>query len=76
MLSQEMAQRMEHWKLTDLAPYPKYPRRHSDAQVAQIAGSIAQFGFNSPILIDAKGCIIAGMAGTWLRSNWAWKWRR
>jgi ParB-like chromosome segregation protein Spo0J len=39
---------------------PKNPRRHSDAQIAQIAGSIAQFGFNSPILIDAKGCIIAG----------------
>jgi ParB-like chromosome segregation protein Spo0J len=38
----------------------KNPRRHSDAQIAQIAGSIAHFGFNSPILIDAKGSIIAG----------------
>jgi ParB-like chromosome segregation protein Spo0J len=60
MLSQEMAQRIEHWKLTKLSPYPKNPRRHSDAQIAQIAGSIAQFGFNSPILIDTKGSIIAG----------------
>jgi ParB-like chromosome segregation protein Spo0J len=60
MLSQEMAQRIEHWKLTELSPYPKNPRRHSDAQIAQIAGSIAHFGFNSSILIDAKGSIIAG----------------
>jgi len=52
-----MAQRIEHWKLADLTPYPRNPRRHSDAQ---IAGSIAQFGFNSPIPIDSKGSIIAG----------------
>src|ERR1035437_3395685 len=60
MLSQAMAQRIEHRKLAELAPYPRNPRRHSDAQIAQIAGSIAQFGFNSPILIDSKGNIIAG----------------
>src|ERR1017187_585701 len=60
MLSQAMAQRIEHWSLDKLIPYPKNPRRHSDAQIAQIAGSIAQFGFNSPILIDSKGSIIAG----------------
>src|ERR1035441_1639606 len=60
MLSQAMAQRIEHWSLDKLIPYPKNPRRHSDAQIAQIAGSIAQFGFNSPILIDSMGNIIAG----------------
>jgi DNA modification methylase len=60
MLSKAMAQRIEHRKLADLTPYPKNPRRHSDAQIAQIAGSIAQFGFNSPILIDSAGKIIAG----------------
>src|SRR5580698_1967667 len=60
MLSQEMAQRIEHRKLSEITPYPKNPRRHSDAQIAQIAGSIAQFGFNSPILIDSRGSIIAG----------------
>lgn len=51
---------IEHRKLAELTPYPRNPRRHSDAQIAQIAGSIAQFGFNSPILIDSKGNIIAG----------------
>jgi ParB-like nuclease domain len=60
MLSQATAQRIEHWKLAELAPSPRNPRRHSDAQIAQIAGSIAQFGFNSPILIDSRGSIIAG----------------
>src|SRR5277367_125068 len=60
MFSQAMAQRIEHWSLDKLTPYPKNPRRHSDAQIAQIAGSIQAFGFNSPILVDATGGIIAG----------------
>src|ERR1035438_4473896 len=60
MLSQKMAQRIEHWKLAQLSPYARNPRRHSEAQVAQIAGSIAQFGFNSPILVDSQATIIAG----------------
>jgi ParB-like chromosome segregation protein Spo0J len=60
MLSQEMAQRIEHRKLAELSPYPKNPRRHSDAQIAAIAGSIAAFGFNVPLLIDSNGMLIAG----------------
>jgi DNA modification methylase len=60
MLSQTMAQRIEHRKLATLTPYPRNPRCHSDAQIAQIAGSILAFGFNAPILVDAKGGIIAG----------------
>src|ERR1035437_7373215 len=60
MFSQAMAQRIEHWKVTELTPYPRNPRRHSDAQGAQIAGSILAFGFNAPILVDARGGIIAG----------------
>src|SRR5579864_5045220 len=55
-----MAQRIEHKKLAELSPYPHNPRRHLDAQIAAIAGSIARFGFNAPILIDSKGQIIAG----------------
>ena len=60
MLLQAMAQRIEHWSLDKLAPYPKNPRRHSDAQIAAIAGSISAFGFNSPLLIDSGGMLIAG----------------
>jgi ParB-like chromosome segregation protein Spo0J len=60
MLSEAMAQRIDHRKLAELTPYPRNPRRHSDAQVAAIAGSIAAFGFNAPILVDSKSGILAG----------------
>jgi DNA modification methylase len=60
MLKHPMAQRIEHWLLEKLIPWARNPRTHSDAQVAQIAASIAEFGFNSPILVDSKAGIIAG----------------
>jgi DNA modification methylase len=60
MLSQVMAQRIEHWSLDRLIPYANNPRTHSDAQTAQIAASIAEFGFNCPILVDSTAGIIAG----------------
>jgi len=60
MLITPMAQRIEHWPLEKLIPYARNPRTHSDAQVAQIADSIAEFGFNNPILVDTKAGIIAG----------------
>jgi hypothetical protein len=40
-----MAQRIEHWLIEKLVPYARNPPTHSDAQVAQIAASIAEFGF-------------------------------
>jgi ParB-like chromosome segregation protein Spo0J len=43
-----------------LIPYARNARTHSDSQVAQIAGSIQEFGFNNPVLIDAENGIIAG----------------
>ena len=43
-----------------LIPYARNTRTHSEAQVAQIAGSIREFGFTNPILIDAENGIIAG----------------
>src|ERR1700739_4934058 len=60
MLTPPMAQRIEHWALERLIPYTRNPRTHSDAQIAQIAASIAEFGFNNPILVDTKAGIIAG----------------
>jgi DNA modification methylase len=44
----------------ELIPYVRNARTHSDAQVAQIAGSIREFGFTNPVLIDETGGIIAG----------------
>ena len=47
-------------KVDDLIPYARNSRTHDDAQVAQIAASIREFGFTNPVLIDADGGIIAG----------------
>jgi len=46
--------------ISELNPFPKNSRTHSDEQVAQIAQSIKQFGFTNPILIDENNTIIAG----------------
>ena len=43
-----------------LVPYARNARTHSDQQVAQIAASMAEFGFVNPILIGADDVIIAG----------------
>jgi DNA modification methylase len=49
------------WEAVDkLIPYAKNARTHSDEQVAQIAGSIKEFGFNNPILVDKDNSVIAG----------------
>jgi DNA modification methylase len=43
-----------------LIPYARNARTHSDEQVSQIAGSIKEFGFTNPVLIDSDNGIIAG----------------
>jgi DNA modification methylase len=52
--------KIEQVKLDALIPYARNSRTHSDAQVAQIAASIKEFGFTNPVLIDETGSIIAG----------------
>lgn len=58
-------------KVSDLIPYVNNSRTHSDEQVNQVAASIKEFGFTSPILIDEQGGLIAGhgrvMAATKLK---------
>ena len=41
-------------------PYVRNARQHSDEQIAQIAASIAEFGFVNPILTGADGVLVAG----------------
>jgi ParB-like chromosome segregation protein Spo0J len=49
------------WRpLGELIPYARNPRTHSDAQVAQIAASIREFGWTNPVLVDGASGIIAG----------------
>jgi DNA modification methylase len=56
----EGAKQVEWLETKNLIPYAKNSRTHSDTQVAQIAGSIKEFGFNNPVLIDEDNGIIAG----------------
>ncbi len=60
MLKQDL--KIETWAMDRLIPYARNARLHSEAQVAQIAASIAEFSFNNPVLVGPKGGIIAGHA--------------
>jgi ParB-like chromosome segregation protein Spo0J len=51
---------VEPWPLGRLIPYARNARTHSDAQVAEIAGSIREFGFTNPVLVGEDGTLIAG----------------
>lgn len=57
---QQYAQNIEQVRVDALIPYARNSRTHSEAQVAQVAASIREFGFTNPVLIDADGGIIAG----------------
>ena len=46
--------------VASLIPYARNARTHSEDQVAQIAASIAEFGFTNPILTDGERGVIAG----------------
>ena len=55
-----MAKEIEYWPLDRLIPYARNARTHSDDQIALIAGSIVEFGFVNPILVDSRDGIVAG----------------
>lgn len=54
------ADHVERRPVAALAPYARNARTHSEAQIAQIAGSIREWGWTNPILVDEAGTIIAG----------------
>jgi len=53
------ADKIERRKVDDLIPYARNARTHSDEQVAQLAASIKEWGWTTPVLIDEDGEIIA-----------------
>ncbi len=59
-MSSWFADKIEPWPTTRLIPYARNARTHSPEQVAQIAASIAEFGFTNPILAGSDGVIVAG----------------
>lgn len=54
------ADKIERRPVSALIPYARNARTHSDAQVAQIAASIQEWGWTTPVLVDEAGSIIAG----------------
>jgi ParB-like chromosome segregation protein Spo0J len=54
------ADEIERWPLEKLTPYARNSRTHSDEQVAQLAASIREWGWTTPVLVDEDGGIIAG----------------
>jgi DNA modification methylase len=55
-----MSVKIEQSSIAKLIPYASNSRTHSDAQVAQIAASIKEFGWTNPILVSGDNSIIAG----------------
>ena len=55
-----MKLKIQYKPITDLIPYARNSRTHNDAQVAQIAASIKEFGWTNPVLLDGENGIIAG----------------
>jgi ParB-like chromosome segregation protein Spo0J len=51
---------MSEIAIDKLIPYINNARTHSDEQIDQIASSIREFGFRSPVLVGKDNMIIAG----------------
>jgi len=58
------AEKIEKWAIEKLIPYARNARTHSDEQVGQIAASIKEWGWTTPVLVDEDGGIIAGHGRT------------
>lgn len=54
------ADKVSRWPVAKLIPYARNARTHSDAQVAQIAASVREWGWTVPVLVDEDGGLIAG----------------
>lgn len=52
--------RIEVWPIDKIKPYPNNPRTIPEKAIAKVAGSLKEFGFQKPIVVDEAGVIIAG----------------
>ena len=60
MTTQVPQHKLQQRAISVLKPYPRNARKHSKAQVKQIAKSITRFGFLNPVLVDDADTILAG----------------
>ena len=56
------ADQVERWPIDRLIPYAKNSRTHSEAQIAQLAASMKEWGWTNPVLADAGGARASGVA--------------
>lgn len=56
------ADKIERKPVSDLVPYARNARTHTDHQIDQIAASIREWGWTMPVLVAEDGTIIAGHA--------------
>ena len=54
------ADQVERWPIDRMIPYAKNSRTHSEAQIAQIAASMKEWGWTNPVLADESGGVISG----------------
>jgi ParB-like chromosome segregation protein Spo0J len=54
------AVRIEMVAISDLIPYIRNPRQHSEVQIIQLAASLKEFGWTMPVLRGEDNGIIAG----------------
>ena len=55
-----MDHKIEQVNISEIKPYPKNAKKHTQGQVKQIAASIKEFGFNQPLVLDKDGVVIVG----------------
>lgn len=55
-----MPDKIEHWPIDRLKPYPENTWTHKSTQVAKIAESMREYGWTQPILVDETDMILAG----------------
>ena len=60
MMNRNEAQAIEMWPIERLIPYVRNARVCPESAITKVAGSIHEFGFKSPILVDGEGVVIAG----------------
>ena len=54
--------KIETVPIADLTPHPKNPRIHPDSALNKLVKSFLEFGWTTPVLVDADGRILAGHA--------------
>lgn len=53
-------QQVEFWPISRPREYERNSRTHSASQVRRIVASMMEFGFTSPLLVDAEDVLVAG----------------